>query len=90
MNWEGEEKIFARDSGWIFRKTISERPHIEQYQWLSGNEGGGEIIGKRRRETDQTLQRWCNVGWRWRMVIDKPVKLVIDCPALARWLTSNP
>ena len=24
------------------------------------------------------------------MVISKPVKLVVDCPALARWLTSNP
>jgi hypothetical protein len=23
------------------------------------------------------------------MVINKPVKLVVDCPALARWLTSN-
>jgi len=24
------------------------------------------------------------------MVIDKPLKLVVDCPALARRLTSNP
>jgi hypothetical protein len=24
------------------------------------------------------------------MVIDKPVKQVIDCPPSARWLTSNP
>jgi len=24
------------------------------------------------------------------MVLAKPTKLVIDCPALARWLTSNP